>query len=128
MRTSIARTRTSTCWLLASLRFDGGALGAIAVSGDAQGMNENIYLHGSDKCLNTGVYGERLVFVTGWSEREVVELPPAESAEANFVRCIRGDAQTLTPVRFGLELAHVIEAIVRSATNTSPYVWGGVTR
>ena len=83
-------------------------------------MNENIYLHGSLKCLNTGVYGERLVFVTGWSERDVVELPPAESAEANFVRCLRGEAETLTPVQLGLELAHVIEAIVRSADEHAP--------
>jgi predicted dehydrogenase len=103
-----------------SLRLDGGALGAFAVSADAQGMNENVYLHGSRKCLNTGVYGERLEFVIGWSEREVVELPPAESAEANFVRCLRGEAETLTPVQLGLELAHVIEAIVRSAEEHGP--------
>lgn len=104
----------------ASLRFDGGALGTIAVSGDARGMNENIYLHGSEKCLNTSVYGGRLEFVTGWSERDVVELAPAESAEANFVRCLRGEAETLTPVQFGLGLAHLLEALYSSAEEHAP--------
>jgi predicted dehydrogenase len=104
----------------ASLRFDGGAVGAIAVSGDAKGMNENIYLHGSEQCLNTSVYGGRLEFVTGWSDRETIELPAAESAEANFVRCVRGEAETLTPAGFGLELAHVIDALYRSAEQHAP--------
>lgn len=107
-------------FVAASLRFDGGALGTMAVSGDAQGMNENIYLHGSEKCLNTSVYGGRLEFVTGWSERDVVELTPAESAEANFVRCIRDEAETLTPVRLGLGLAHVLEALYASAEEHAP--------
>jgi predicted dehydrogenase len=102
-----------------SLRFD-GAVGAIAVSGDAKGMNENIYLHGSEKCLNTSVYGGRLEFVTGWSERQTIVLPAAESAEANFVRCVRGEAETLTPAVLGLELALVIEALYRSAEQHAP--------
>jgi predicted dehydrogenase len=107
-------------FVAASLRFDGGALGTIAVSGDAKGMSENIYLNGSEKCLNTSVYGGRLEFVTGWSERDIVELPAAESAEGNFVRCLRGEAETLTPVRLGLELARLIEALYRSAEEHAP--------
>ncbi|HEY2937037.1 MAG TPA: Gfo/Idh/MocA family oxidoreductase [Gaiellaceae bacterium] len=104
----------------ATLRFDGGALGTIAVSGDAQGMEEGIYLCGTKVSLTTSVYGGRLAFVTGWSERDVLELEPAETAEANFVRCIRGEAETLAPPGLGLELARVVEAIVRSAEEHAP--------
>jgi predicted dehydrogenase len=104
----------------AALRFDGGALGAIAVGGDAQGMEEGVYLCGTKASLTTSVYGGRLAFVTGWSERDVPELGPAETAEANFVRCVRGEAETLAPPELGLELAHLVEAIVRSADEHAP--------
>jgi predicted dehydrogenase len=104
----------------AALRFDGGALGSIAVSGDAQGMEEGIYLCGTKASLTTSVYGGRLAFVTGWSDRETPRLRPAETAEENFVRCIRGEAETLAGPALGLELAHVVEAIVRSAEKHAP--------
>jgi predicted dehydrogenase len=104
----------------AALRFDGGALGSIAVSGDAHGMEENVYLSGTKASLTTSVYGGRLAFVTGWSDRETPELEPAETAEENFVRCVRGEAETLAGPRLGLDLAHVVEAIVRSAEEHAP--------
>ena len=105
---------------VAALRFDGGALGAIAVSGGAQGMEESVYLCGTKASLTTSVYGGRLAFVTGWSERHVLELEPAETAEANFVRCILGEAETLAPPELGLELAHVVEALLLSAEEHAP--------
>jgi predicted dehydrogenase len=104
----------------AALRFDGGALGSIAVSGDAQGMEEGVYLCGTEASLTTSVYGGRLAFVTGWSDRERPELEPAETAEENFVRCVRGEGQTLAGPELGLELAHVVEAVVRSADEHAP--------
>jgi predicted dehydrogenase len=104
----------------ATLRFDGGALGSIAVSGDAHGMEEGIYLCGTKASLTTSIYGGRLAFVTGWSERETPELEPEETAEANFVHCLRGEAETLAGPRLGLELAHLVEAIVRSADEHGP--------
>jgi predicted dehydrogenase len=58
--------------------------------------------------------------VTGWSEREIPALEPAETAEENFVRCVRGEAQTLAGPELGLELAHVVEAIVCSAAEHAP--------
>jgi predicted dehydrogenase len=104
----------------AALRFDGGALGAIAVSGDAYGMEEGVYLCGTKASLTTSIYGGRLAFVTGWSDRDVPELEAAETAEANFVRCLRGEAETLAGPRLGLEIARLVEAIVRSAQEHVP--------
>jgi predicted dehydrogenase len=104
----------------ATLRFDGGALGTVAVTGDAQGMEEGIYLCGTKASLTTSVYGGRLAFVTGWSERTALELEPAETAEANFVRCIAGEAETLAPPGLGLDLAHLVEGIARSAEEHAP--------
>jgi len=104
----------------AALRFDGGALGTIAVSGDAHGMEEGVYLCGTKASLTTSIYGGRLEFVTGWSAREVPELEPAESAEGNFVSVLRGEAEPLAGPRLGLELAHLVEAIVRSAGEHAP--------
>ena len=104
----------------AALRFDGGALGSIAVTGDAHGMEEGVYLCGTKASLTTSIYGGRLAFVTGWSDREIPRLEPAESAEANFVRCIRGEADALAGPELGLELARVVEAIVRSAEEHAP--------
>jgi predicted dehydrogenase len=104
----------------AVLRFEGGALGSIAVSGDAQGMEEGIYLCGTKASLTTSIYGGRLAFVTGWNEHEAPVLEPAETAEANFVRCLRGEAETLAGPRLGLELALLVEAIVHSAEEHAP--------
>jgi predicted dehydrogenase len=104
----------------AVLRFDGGALGSIAVSSDAHGMEENVYLCGTKASLTTSIYGGRLAFVTGWSEREAPGLEPAESAERNFVRCISGEAETPAGPEFGLDLAHLVEAVVRSAEEHAP--------
>src|SRR3954452_16852527 len=104
----------------ATLRFDGGALGSIAVTGDAHGMWESVYVCGTKASLATSVYGGRLAFVTGWSDREEPQLERAESAERNFVRVVRGEAETLAPAELGLELAQLIEAIVRSAEEHAP--------
>ena len=104
----------------ASLRFDGGALGSLAVSADAHWLDENLYLHGTERSLSTSIYGRRLAFITGWTDRDVVELPEGESPEANFVRIIRGEATTLTPARLGVDLAQVIEAIMRSGDEGRP--------
>jgi len=104
----------------ATLRFDGGALGAIAVSGDARGMEEGVYVCGTKASLTTSIYGGRLAFVTGWSERESPRLKPAETAEENFVRCVRGEAEPLAGPELGLQLARVVEAIVRSAEEHAP--------
>jgi predicted dehydrogenase len=104
----------------ATLRFPGGALGSVVVSADAKGMEEGIYLEGSERCLVTGVYGRRLAFVTGTMQQETLELPAAESAEENFVRSVRGEAKTLTPVELGLGVARVIEAILSSADQGRP--------
>jgi predicted dehydrogenase len=104
----------------AALRFDGGALGTIAVESDAHWIEEGIYLGGSRASLTTSIYGTRLQFVTGWSERDTPVLGAADSAEATFVRCLRGQAENLTPARLGLTLAHVIEAILRSAAEHAP--------
>jgi predicted dehydrogenase len=103
-----------------ALRFDGGALGSIAVSGDARGMEEGVYLCGTKASLTTSIYGGRLAFVTGWSDRETPVLEPAETAETNFVRSVRGEAEPLAGPELGLELAHVVEAIVRSAEEHAP--------
>jgi predicted dehydrogenase len=103
-----------------ALRFDGGALGSIAVTGDAHGMEEGVYLCGTKASLTTSIYGGRLAFVIGWSDREIPQLEPAETAEANFVRCIRGESETLAGPELGLELAHVVEAIVHSAEEHAP--------
>jgi predicted dehydrogenase len=105
---------------VATLRFDGGALGSVAVSGDAHGMWESVYVCGTKQSLATSVYGGRLAFVTGWSDREEPQLERAESAERNFVRVVRGEAETLAPPELGLELAHLVEAIVRSAEEHAP--------
>jgi len=104
----------------AALRFDGGALGSIAVGGDAHGMEEGVYLYGTKAALTTSIYGGRLAFVTGWSDRERPELEPAETAEANFVRCIRRETETLAGPELGLELALLVDAIVRSAEERAP--------
>lgn len=104
----------------ATLRFDGGALGSIAVTGAAHGMWESVYVCGTRASLATSVYGGRLAFVTGWSDREEPRLERAESAERNFVRVVRGETETLAPPELGLELAHLVEAIVRSAAEHAP--------
>lgn len=106
--------------VVAAFRLDGGAVGSLAVSGDSQGMEEGIYLSGTRSSLTTSIYGQRLAFVTGWSERDVPSLEPAETAEENFVRCIRGEAETLAGPRLGVDIAHFLEAIVRSAEDGRP--------
>jgi predicted dehydrogenase len=106
--------------VVAAFRLDGGALGSLAVSGDSQGMEEGIYLSGTKASLTTSIYGQRLAFITGWSQREVLALEPQETAEENFVRCIRGEAETLAGPQLGVDIAQFLEAIVRSAEEGRP--------
>lgn len=114
------REREIDVVVCASLRFDGGALGSIAISADAKGMEEGIYLQATKRCLTTGVYGRRLAFVGPAPTREPLELPAAEYAEENFVRALRSEATTLTPVELGVTVARVVEAILRSADEGRP--------
>lgn len=103
-----------------ALRFDGGALGTAAVSGADVAIEESVYVHGTRGSVKASIYGGRLEVRHDWRSVAEVELPWAETPEQNFVRCLRGEADTLCPPELGIRLAELHEAILRSALDGSP--------
>jgi predicted dehydrogenase len=99
-----------------ALRFDGGALGTAAVSGADVAIEESVYVQGTRGSVKASIYGGRLEVRHDWRAVAEVELPWAETPEENFVRCIRGEAETLCPPELGIQLAELHEAIRRSAS------------
>ncbi len=98
-----------------SMRFNSGALGTAAVTGDARVMEEGIYIQGTQGSAKVSIYGGGKL--EHWQGKEVVQypvVPSTSSVQQNFVDCIRGRATTPSPALLGLRLARLMDAIYES--------------
>lgn len=98
-----------------ALRFNSGALGSAAVTGDATVMDQGIFIQGSLGSVRTSIYGGELKH---WQGKELVKYPhvqPTSSLQQNFIDCIRGRATTPSPAILGLRQARLMDAIYESA-------------
>jgi predicted dehydrogenase len=98
-----------------AMRFDSGALGNAAVSGDATVMEQGIYIQGTRGSAKCSIYGG---WMDVWLNGEKVKypaVPEVTSLQQNFVDCILGRATTPSPPLLGLRQARLMDAIYESA-------------
>ncbi len=115
-----------------TLRFTNGALGSVAVVGDAPGIGaqvwEDITFYGSEGAIYYRMMGGVLDRAPLLEVRQhegdrvvpVGDLPPASDPDTNFIEAIRGRAPVESPALCGLRVAEVTEAAYRSAALGQP--------
>jgi predicted dehydrogenase len=107
-----------------TVRFRGGAIGTIAVVGDAPGWWEDVTFYGEDGSLY--IRDNRLILQTrarsgGVKSQDITDrLRYKGDPDKNFVDSIRGEAEPQTPAVCGLRVAQLTEAAWESARLGKP--------
>lgn len=106
-----------------SIRFENGAVGNIAISGETfmRGMTSRLIITGTKlefALPHDG--GELHVFGPDGQEEKQPDLPPDTTPQANFVEAVLGKAAPLCPVEYGLTLAKFMDAVYASAEEGRP--------
>jgi predicted dehydrogenase len=99
----------------ATIKFDNGALGTAAVSGDAPVMDQGVYMQGPKGAVKTHVYGTWLEQYDCKGRIPYPVVPETTSLHQNFIDCIRGRAETPSPGELGLRQARLMDALYESA-------------
>jgi predicted dehydrogenase len=100
----------------ATIKFDNGALGTAAVSGDCPVMEQGVYIQGPKGAVKSWIYGD---YLEQWDNQgrkvKYPMVPETPSLHQNFVDCIRGRAKTPSPGELGLRQARLMDALYESA-------------
>lgn len=99
----------------ATIKFDNGALGTAAVSGDAPVMEQGLYMQGPKGAIKTHIYGSWLEQFNCKGKVPYPIVPETPSLHQNFIDCIRGRAETPSPGELGLRQAQLMDALYESA-------------
>lgn len=102
-----------------SIRFDNGALGTAAVSGDAPVMEQGLYIQGTRGAVKCSIYGGGMEVWLGQEKVESPVLPDVTTPQQNFVDCILRGETTPCPPLLGLRQARLMDAIYESARTGS---------
>jgi predicted dehydrogenase len=98
-----------------NMRFEGGALGTAAVTGNSPVMEQGIYIQGTKGSAKCSIYGGTMEVWIGKDRIKYPVVPATTSLQQNFVDCIRGRATTPSPPELGLRQAQLMDAIYESA-------------
>ena len=104
---------------VAIMRFENGGLASVAIGGNVPRFHTRIQLF-TDRCLaitdQYGGYLEVLVDGKDGSQADVAPLkgPSAGTPQANFVDAILGRAELKAPVRYGVLLSALMDALYES--------------
>jgi predicted dehydrogenase len=100
-----------------AIRFKGGAIGSLAVVGDAPAWWEEVTFYGEKGALY--IRDNRLLLQTGYPKTKTTDVTDRGKyrgdADRNFVGAIRGTAEPQTPPIWGLRVIQVTEAAWESA-------------
>lgn len=103
------------------VRFANGCLGTIASGGNCAAGHSELYIQGERGFLNLSLHGGKLVHVQDGKPVIYPQVPwPTESPERNFINVLRGLDSPRCPVRYGVLLAELMEAIYASAGSGVP--------
>lgn len=107
---------------VSALRFRGGAVGSLTISGDAPGWTCSLTFTGTEGTLS--LRDDALLLLRKGAEPEVFDegrtLPPGVSPALNFVRAIRGEETPACPGEEALPVVRTTEALYRSAAEGRP--------
>ena len=99
-------------------RFKNGVIFSLAGFGDSIYCNSFIRIIGSKGVLETGIWGECLLFLPdGASEYEPLVFTPRGSTWNQFVKVFRGKMENPCPAETGLRLARLMDMIRESAAD-----------
>ena len=104
-----------------SIRFDNGAVGNVAISGEtwAPGMKSELIITGTKLEFALHHSGKDLQ-VFGPDGAVEPDLPKGATPQSNFIFAILGKQEPLCPVECGLTLARFMDAVYASAEQTKP--------
>ena len=104
-----------------SIRFENGAVGNIAISGETwtPGMLSRLIITGTKLEFSLHHSGKDMVVHSPEGEVKP-DLPANQTPQANFVNAILGKEEALCPVEYGLTLAQFMDAVYESAEQGRP--------
>ena len=106
-----------------SIRFDNGAVGNVAISGETlmTGMTSRLIITGTRQEFSVHHSGSQVeVYGPDNGKGTVPDLPSGTTPQANFVEALVGRAEPLCPAEYGLVLAKFMDAVYASADAKAP--------
>ncbi|HEU5013523.1 MAG TPA: Gfo/Idh/MocA family oxidoreductase [Roseiflexaceae bacterium] len=103
-----------------AMRFNSGALGTAAATGNAPLMEQGIYIQGTHGAAKAGIYGGNMEVWLGKNKVKYPQVPEVTTLQQNFIDCINGKAVTPSPPILGLRQARLMDAIYESARTGAP--------
>jgi len=102
-----------------ALKFAGGAMGSVMISGNSAGFDHNATLFGTEGRASVGLYG---LYLQHYKKNELLKSTqadfPANVCE-RFVKVIKGEEETL-PLEYSLKLVRLQRAILESGESGAP--------
>lgn len=120
------------CWLdkkgrpvdinaIISIRWQGGILGSVTISGNTPGWGSGLIVAGDKGRIHTAAHGGMLEH---YNKDGRIQYPDMRFAhytpDQNFVECLLGRAKPMSPVRYGILLSCLMDAIYKSAKTGEP--------
>ncbi|MDW8262409.1 MAG: Gfo/Idh/MocA family oxidoreductase [Phycisphaerales bacterium] len=109
---------------VAIMKFANGALGSVAIGGNSPGWDVSITLQSDQMTIKTGPHGGFLEATRGGRKYYPFvpqeDHPAAGSPSLNFIRAILGREKLVSPVRFGVLLSVLMDALYESARTGAP--------
>ncbi len=109
---------------VAILRFEGGALGSVAIGGNSAGWDVAINIQTDIGQVRTGPHGGFLEMKqhgrTIYPAVSFDDTPGAFTVHRNFIRAIQGKEALEAPVRYGVLLSSLMDAMYESAAKQAP--------
>jgi len=100
-----------------TIRWQGGVLGSVTISGNTPGWQEGIWLSGEKGRIATGIHGGRLEHYD--AKGALIKYPSVTQAhfnpDSNFIACLMGKAEPRCPVRYGILHSWLMDALYQSA-------------
>jgi predicted dehydrogenase len=109
---------------VAIMRFQSGAMGSVAIGGNSPGWQDGLNIQTDRMQIKTGPHGGYLEVKGSPTHRyphvPTSSHPAAFSPALNFVRAIQGRESIVSPVRNGVLLSALMDAMYESAERRTP--------
>jgi predicted dehydrogenase len=109
---------------VATMRFRSGAMGSVCIGGNSPGWDVDIRIQTDTMQIRTGPHGGFLEAKRGgkpfYPAAPHSDAPAAFTPHRNFVDALQGRAQLQAPVRYGVLLSALMDAMYESARLRAP--------
>jgi predicted dehydrogenase len=104
------------------MKFQNGAMGSVCIGGNSPGWQQQIRLQTDKLQLTTGIHGWELDIQKPGGRKfyptvEMSDRPGFGTPHVNFVDALTGKAKPINPVRYGVLLSALMDAMYESADN-----------